>query len=171
MKITRHYAINILFNRLGQMALGNLDENTLEVALTNIEALRKVTDDFEALKKELFKRIYGDVEKMSEEDKTNINNFFAMLGKVKDEDAEAVKAAYPKLYAMREKEVMIIVSLLNKEIEIDLTPMDEKAFVKGIILGNKDAKAHEVSMIFAPMFKTIERDGKADFAELDELMN
>lgn len=170
MKTTRHYAINILFENLGQMALGHLDENTLEVAMTNFEALRKTADDFEALKKELFKRIYGDTEKMTEDEKKRINDFFEMLGKVQGDDTEAVKAAYPDLYALREKEVKVIVSLLNKEIEVDITPMDEKAFVKGVLLGNKAMRANEVRMRFAPMFKAEEREEKADFSELDEMM-
>lgn len=171
MKTTRHYAINTLFAKLGQMALGHLDENTLEVVMTNFEALRKVADDFESLKKELFKRIYGDSEKMTEEEKKRINDFFSMLGKIKGENVETVKVAYPDLYAMREKEVKVIVSLLNKEIEVDITPMNENAFVKGVLKGNKTMNTREVSATFAPMFEVAESEDEADYSELDELLN
>lgn len=169
MKTTRHYAINVLLANLSTLALGNLDEATLEIALTNIEALRKVADDFEALKKELFKRIYGDVDKMSEDERKNLQDFFDMLGKIKDE-TDAIKSAYPSLYAMREKEIKVIVSLLNKEIEVDIEPMERKTFTKGILLGNKDAKAIEIERVFAPMFRTEESEAKADFSELDNLI-
>lgn len=169
MKTTRHYAVNVLFANLGTLALGHLDEKTLESAMTNFEALRKVADDFEALKKELFKRIYGDIEQMADDDKQRINDFFSMLEKAKN-DTEAVKAAYSDLYALREKEVKVIISLLNKEIEIDIDPMDEKAFTKGVLLGNKNAKANDIAMVFRPMFKAENEETNTDFSELDELV-
>lgn len=166
MKLTRHYAINVLFARLEQMALGHMDETTLEALLTNIESLRKVAEDFELLKKELFKRIYGDVEQMTEEQKNDIRGFFEMLENGKADEA---KDAYPDMIAKREKEIKVIVSLLNKEIDVEIASVDEKAFVKGLLLGNKDVKASEARAVFAPLFVTHERE-EADFSELDELI-
>lgn len=169
MKLIRNYAIKV-YETLNTMALGHLDDATLELTLQNLSVLGKAYDDFLALKKELFKRIYGDVEQMSEDDKKNLQDFFDMLGKVKDAETEsAVKAAYPALYEKREKEVKVIVSLLNKEIEVEIEPMDANAFVKGIVKGKKDTKIADIRALFALIFKAEEKKD-ADLSELDELM-
>ena len=169
MKITRGRAIE-MNAVLGNMALGKLEDKTLEKAMTNLESLRKVAAGFEDLKKELFNRLYGNVDKMTEERKQEISAFFEAVNKVKDAEGEkACKAAFPALCELREKEVGIIISLLNKEVEIEIEPMDEKTFVKGILSGNPEAKANEVSAVFVALFEKKEEDA-ADFSELDELM-
>ena len=169
MKLTRNYALEA-YRRLGAMALGHLDDVTLETTLNNFNALRKIADDFEALKKELFKRIYGDVEKMSEDERNDLQKFFDMLGKVQDGETEkAIKAAYPTYYEMRVKELKVLVSLLNKEIDTDVEPMDADLFCKGIVKGQKDIQMAEIRAFFAPIFKDNEPKD-ADLSELDELL-
>lgn len=169
MKITRARAIE-MNAVLGNMALGRLEDKTLEKAMTNLESLRKVSAGFEELKKELFNRLYGDVDKMTEERKQEISAFFEAINNVKDAEGEkACRTAFPALSELREKEVSIIVSLLNREVDVDIEPMEEKTFVKGILSGNPDAKANEVSAVFAPIFKEKEMCD-TDFSELDELM-
>lgn len=170
MKLTRNYALEA-YRRLGAMALGHLDDVTLETTLNNFNALRKIADDFEALKKELFKRIYGDVEQMSEDERNDLQKFFDMLGKVQDGESEkAIKAAYPAYYDMRVKELKVLVSLLNKEVDTDVEPMDADAFCKGIVKGQKDIQMAEIRAFFAPIFKENEKKD-ADLSELDELLN
>ena len=65
MKIYRHRAIT-LANELARIALSEVDAMSLQAAMINYDVLRKVKEDYSALEKELFKRIYGDVEKMNE---------------------------------------------------------------------------------------------------------
>ena len=153
------------------MALGHLDDVTLEITLNNFNALRKVAEDFESLKKELFKRIYGDVEQMSEEEKQNLQSFFDMLGKKGSlyEIEQACKAAYPAYYDMRVKELKVLVSLLNKEVDTDVEPMDADAFCKGVVKGQKDIQMAEIRAFFSPIFKDNEPKD-ADLSELDELL-
>ena len=169
MKTTRNRLMT-MFEVLSQVALGKLDEVTLEKTMTNFEALRKVVDDYHALTKELFKRLYGDVEKMSEEERKNLQVFFDMLAKVKDEEGEkAVKAAYPELAETREKEVKILASLGNKEIEVEIEKVNDVLFTSGLIKGNKGLTVAEVALIFHPLFEDKAKK-ENDFSELDELM-
>ena len=169
MKTTRNTAI-MMFDVLAQMALGQMDEVTLEKTMTNFEALRKVREDFEAVKNELFKRLYGDVEKMTEDEKKTLQDFFGMLAKIKDEDGEkAVRAAYPELAEKREKELKILASLSNKEIEVEIEKVNDVLFTAGLIKGNKKMSVAEIALIFHPLFEEKEKK-EADFSELDELM-
>ena len=71
MKIYRHRAIT-LANELARIALSEVDAMSLQAAMINYDVLRKVKEDYSALEKELFKRIYGDVEKMNEEEKKTL---------------------------------------------------------------------------------------------------
>lgn len=174
MKLTRNQAINI-FTGLGGLALGSLTEDVLEKTMDNLMALRKVADDFEALKKELFKRLYGDIEKMDETEKKKLTDFFGMLSKLehaedKAEMEQAIKTAYPEYYDLRVKEIKMLVSLLNKDVDVELAKVDEKIFVKGILMGNKGAKAHEVRGMYAPLFIAPEK-AETDLSELDELLD
>lgn len=179
MKMTRNAAIG-MFQTLGAMALGNLNDEVLTATMDNFNAFRKVADDFEALKKELHKRIYGDVEKMDEDERKRYTDFMSLLekmGRTKeaekvDELAKLAKDTYADLYAMREKEVKVLVSLLNKEIDVEVTPVDADEFCKGVIRGKKDTPIHEIRAVFSFMFKKEEKneDEKEDFSELDDLL-
>lgn len=170
MKTTRNRVV-MMFDMLSQLALGQMDEITLEKTMTNYEALRKVREDIEAMKKELFKRLYGDVEKMSEDEKKNLQDFFDMLAKVKDEEGEkAVRAAYPALAEAREKEMKILLSLGNKEVEVEVEKVNDVLFTAGIIKGNKKISVADIALVFHPLFEEKE-EKPADFSELDELMN
>ena len=153
-----------MFENLRNLALGHLEDVTLAKTMTNLESLRKVVDDFENLKKELFKRIYGDIESMGENEKENLKDFFSMLS-----NNANVANTYPNLYKLRQKEVSVIVSLLNKDVEVDVEPVDKNLFVAGIIKGNKDAKVVDVVNVFAPLFEP--QDEKiTDVSELDEFI-
>ena len=174
-KITRNHAIG-LFERLGVMTLSKLEDSILVATMNNINALRKVADDFEALKKELFKRLYGDTEKMDDAQRKKLQDFFDMLQKIgnaKGEEAKALetacKVAFPEYYEVRVKELSVLMTLLNKEVEIEIEEVEETAFVKGIVAGNDAIKVQEVHAIFAPLFKAEEKKD-ADFSELDELL-
>ena len=170
MKIYRHKAI-AMADALAGLALSEIDAMTLETTMMNYDALRKVKEDYSALEKELFKRIYGDVEKMNEEEKKTLQEFFDTLNKVRDDKgAEALKTAFPALFEKREKEMQVLQSLLNKELEITIEKVDEKAFVAGVVKGNKRLSMAEVERVFAILFAEKEKQD-ADLSELDELLN
>lgn len=167
--ITRNHAIS-LFQTIGNMSLGNLDEATLESVMANFNAFRKVTEDFDNLKKELSERLYKDV------DKDAHKSFFEVVGKFemernlekKTELLETMKT-YTDLMPIYEKHISVIFSLLNKEVEIEVEEVDADAFVMGVVKGKKDAPIHEIRAVFAPLFKEQKKEA-TDMSELDELL-
>ena len=175
MTITRNSAIR-MFQILGTLPLGNLDDITLEAMLENFDTFRKASESFDAMRNELFKRIYGDVENMSEDDKSRLTDFFELverIAKASKEDAaeleNVAKTTYAELYEKRVKEVKILESLLTKPIELDIIDVDGNAFCKGILRGKKDAAAIELHSLFSFMFKKAEK-AEAEYSELDELL-
>lgn len=173
--ITRDRAV-AMFTALEKMTLGQMDTELLKTTLTNINELRKVSEDFEALKKELFKRIYGDVNGMEEAERKRLQEFFDMLGKIgarKTSESEAMEAAckevFPELYEKRVKEVAIQQSLLLKEIDVELVEVDETDFTAEILKANPKAKAEQVHDIFEPLF-AVSQKKESDYSELDELL-
>lgn len=175
MKTTRKTAVD-MFRTLGVMALGYLDDETLTAVMDNFNAFRRIAEDFEALKVELAKRIYGDMEQKEESERKRFVDFMAIVEKIgnaktaekRDELETLAKETYADLYELRVKEVKVITSLLNKEVEVDITPVDADRFCKGVIKGRKDIPIHEVRTAFSFMFTQEQKED--DFSELDELM-
>ena len=168
-KITRQYAIS-MYQNLGAMALGHMDETTLSAVLDNLDKFRKVQEDFQKLSQELAKRLY---EGKDEEQK---NAFFALVGKMESEkdiekrmEIEKELKEYPEFYELYIKHLNVLSKLLCKEIEMDITEVDKDAFIAGVVKGKKDAPVHEIVAFFAPMFKEEER--QTDLSELDEYFN
>lgn len=169
-KLTRNAAIH-LHRVLGTVTLGNLDQDTLNAVMSNFNALRKVADDFDALKNELSVRLYKDV------DKDLHKEFFEVVAKYeaareiekKDEFWE-IMSGYTDIYPLYEKHIMAIASLLGMEIEIDLEEVETDDFIKGIIKGKKDMSIHEIRRVFAPLFKE-EKKATTDFSILDKILN
>ena len=175
MKITRFVA-NRAFRMLGSMALGYLEEDILEATTMNMLALRKVVNDLEALKKELFVRLYGNPDNMDEEQSKRLADFFDILSKMKgpeqektDELEALARESFPDLYKLRKKELNVITSLLNKEVEVDLVPIDEKKFIKGILKGKQTAQVNDICLLFGFMFIQ-EADEETNLSELDEIL-
>lgn len=170
MKVLRHSAI-IMFRQLGTMALGHLTETTLEATMDNFNAFRKVAEDFDKLKEELHKRLYDGVD----EDKKNA--FFEEVAKMEKEReiekkleyTKMLKDSYSDIWAIYQKNINVIDSLLNKEVDVEITEVDADEFIKGVVRGKKDAPIHEIRAAFKPMFKA-EEEKEADFSELDELL-
>lgn len=174
-KIRRNQAIE-MFARLEQMEIGKFDEATLIATMSNITALRKVKDDFENLKNELFKRLYGDINEMSDEAREELQGFFQALSEMgrasKDEVFELdrdCKEKYPALYDKRVKEMTVIMSLLNKDVDVKIELVDEEAFLKGFVKGNEGATLVEAREVFAPLFVEKEVE-ETDLSELDEFL-
>ena len=168
-KLTRNAAIS-LHGVLGTIALGNLDQNTLDAVMANFNAFRKVVEDFDALKKELNERLYKDVDKKVHDE------YFEIVGKyereenvLKKEELRKVMETYTELYPLYEKHRNAIKSILLREVEINIEEVDADDFIKGIIKGKKDAPIDEIRFIFAPLFKE-EKKEATELSELDEIL-
>lgn len=170
MKIRRHIAV-MMYQQLGTMALGHLDNETLEAVIDNFNAFRKVAEDFDTLKEELHKRLYVNV---ADEKKATFFNLVAKYEAERDMEKreaqwEMMQRNFADLLPIYEKHLSVIVSLANKEVDIELTEVDEDEFIKGVVKGAKDAPVLEIRAAFAPMFKKAEKKND-DFSELDELL-
>ena len=170
-KITRQHAIE-MFRQIGAMALGHLDETTLSVVLDNFEKCRKVQEDYQKLSEELAKRLY---EGKDEEGK---KAFFELVAKFEKEtelekkvEIEGMMKGHAEFYELYKKQIKVLTQLFFKEIDLDLTEVDKDAFIKGIVLGKKDVRVHEIVAFFSPMFKVEEEsEEKQDFSELDDML-
>lgn len=169
MKITRNAAMS-MYEHLGAMSLGYLTEKTLEVVMSNFSALAKVASEMNQLKKELISRIYQDIEESLKK------AFFELISKMEIEKdiakkealAETAKAEYGDVWKLYAKHINVIISLLEKEVEIEIEPVDEQEFMKGVLMGKKDAPIREIKAVFSPMFKT--EPMETDLSELDDLL-
>lgn len=181
--IRREEAMGV-FNALGAMALGHLNEDTLEAVMSNFNECRKVEEEMKKLNEELSNRLYADVEKERKE------AFFSELGKIESlrsrafstkEEAQKIlkdmddiltmlKTNYSDVYELYKKHDAVYRKLLAKEIEVDFNEVDADEFIKGIVRGKKDAPIHEIRAAFSPMFKEEEKV-ETDFSELDDLLN
>lgn len=182
-KITRHSAI-VMYESLGAMALGHMNEDTLDIVMDNFNAFRKVSEDMTKLNEELANRLYAEVDKERKEEFFNLMNEINELRRkpiTSKEDAqkviEAIKekavkidAEYADVNEVYKKHDAVYVKLRNKEIDVDMEEVDENDFIKGVIRGKKDAPAHEIRAIFAPMFKSEEKK-ETDLSELDEILS
>lgn len=170
MKIKRHIAVST-FKILGSMALGYLEDATLEATMDNFNAFRKVVDDFDRLKEELSKRIYANI------DEKKVEDFFKVVGKYEDEKDEKKKAEYKKLmkdsyaeiYLLYEKHITVLTSLANKEVEVEIVKVDKDTFILGIMKGNKNNSSFFIEHVFGFMLKDAEVL-ENNFTELDELL-
>lgn len=159
MKLTRQRAA-VMYDNLGSMALGYLNEDVLEVVINNYNALGKVASDLKTLNEELHKRMY---EGMSEAD---VNGMFRLI--VSGRMAEA-KVKYPELWPIFVKHNRLSEKLSTKEVEVEIEKVDADAFIKGILRGKKDAPIAEIKEVFAPMFE-VRFDNECDLSELDNLI-
>lgn len=170
MKIARNNAIQ-MFQTLGTMALGHLDEATLEATMDNFNAFRKAAEDYDKLREELGKRLYADV---AEERKTA---FMEIVGKYeqekdvekKEEYKKLMQDSYADLYPVYEKQMKVLQSLYAKEIEVEITKVDKTAFVRGVLKARKDLPALLIESAFAFMFAEPEKV-EDDFSELDAIL-
>lgn len=160
-----------MFHTLGTMALGHLDENTLEAVMDNFNAFRKAAEDYDKLREELGKRLYADV---AEERKTA---FMEIVGKYeqekdvekKEEYKKLLQDSYADLYPVYEKHMKVLQSLYAKEVEVEITKVDKTAFVRGVLKARKDLPALLIESAFAFMFAEPEKV-EDDFSELDAIL-
>lgn len=173
MKISRGAAIR-LFHMLGSIPFGCLDDETFEAVFENSNALRDIEEGFNSMKVELFKRIY-EPDGMSKEERDRLDSFFGIIDKIGGASGEelegletTIKEEYGELYVKRVRETTIIKSLLDKQLDINITKVDRDSFCKGIMKCNKEIPIIELNSVFGFMFK--ENEELSNFPELDELL-
>jgi hypothetical protein len=75
------------------------------------------------------------------------------------------------LWELLQKQNKVEASLLNKDVEVELTEIDRKTFIKAVLKGKPDIAMAEFDL-FADMYVAEEKEETAeDFSELDELLN
>lgn len=159
--ITRRHAI-AMFQQLGQMALGHLNDSDIEKAMDNMAGLQNVAEQYSKLSEELHRRLFEGVEASRCEE-------YDRLIKEGDRDAMAiVDSTYADIKALVIKKMNVMNNLEEKEISVELKILDRKAFTKAVL--KAQPKTPQVAFnVLAPMF---DGDAKpdADLSELDELL-
>ena len=152
----------VLYNQMAAMAFGHFSEEILNAVMDNFINLGKEAEQFQRLIAELNKRLFEGVDKKKIEEYNSAT---------KEMSREEVQTAYPEIFPLVQKQKKVIESLRDKMIEVELTLVDKKEFVKGVLLGNPDIKAG-VFNAFSVMFTEDEQEkSRLDMSELDELMN
>lgn len=161
-----------MYEALATLPLGHLSTEDLEKVMDNIVSLSAPYEQYDKLMKELGKRLYDGID---EEEIRKFNNMLSLASKAENiakaaEIHKAIKAEYGELYELFIKQNKVDASLREKEIEVELTEVDRKAFTKAILKGKPDIAIAEFEL-FAPMFIEEEKaEVKDDFSELDELL-
>ena len=149
-----------MYDWLGRMALGYLDEETLDKVIGNYHALGVIAKELRTLNDSLHSRIYAD------QKREDVDALFVHI--IKGNITEA-KSSFPQLWPIFLKHDSLANKLANKEVEVELEMVDADAFIKGAIKGKKDAAIGEILDVLSPMFeKKNEQDVAQD--ELDELL-
>ena len=159
--ITRKHAV-AMFQQLGQMAIGHLNDTDIEAVMDNIAALQTVAGQYNKLAEELHKRLFEGVNEARCEE-------YDRLIKKGGKDAMAIiDTNYADIKALVIKKVNVLANLEAKEISLEIAPVERKAFVKAIL--KAQPKTPQVAFnILDPIFKEEPKE-EVDLTELDELL-
>ena len=141
--------------------------------MDNLMELEKVQNQYTKLMEELGKRLYGEYDKEQLEKFNNELREAQSVENLEEKVAALNKVAevYPELFELLAKQNKVENSLRTKDVEIELTEIDRKPFVKAIMMGNQKA-SYGLFDIFEPMFLAEKKETETeDFSELDELIN
>ena len=155
--ITRRHAI-AMFQQLGQVAIGHLNDADMEAVLDNIASLRTVADQYTKLAEELHRRLFEDV------DEQRCRAFDSI---VREHGIEAVGEEYADIKALVERKVSVMLGLESREVAIELRKVERKAFMMAILKAQPDTPQNAFNVL-APMFE--DNEAETDMAELDELL-
>lgn len=170
--IKRGHAI-VMYESLMTLGMGSLVAEELGKVMDNVMALQPHYEMYQKLMQELGKRLYEGKE---QEELTAFNEKMKNMQRQEDvvkkaEALEAIKAEYPELYPLFIKQLTVDSNLRDKDIKVELTEVDKKAFVAAILASRPKASIAEVEVFFAPLFAEEEKEEvETDFSELDELM-
>lgn len=156
---------------LSKMAFGHFNEDDLEKVMANYAELGKVAESYESLMKELGKRLYEGKE---QDELQKFNDALRDARKLPEVEKravaiEAVKDEYPELFELLVKQMNVEASLRNKDISIEVEPIDRKAFTKAILKAKPDIE-QGIFEFFEPFYVEEKKVVENDFSELDELL-
>lgn len=149
-----------MYNNLSALSFGNLPAELLEKVMLNMDALGEVAERHNKLMQELGKRLNEGI------DEARANEYNAAVEK--GESDEILRAKYPDLVELAQKQARFSESISAKDIEVEVELMDRKEFTKSIIKANPNVK-YGLFALFTPLF-TEEEKKDEDFSELDEIM-
>lgn len=155
--ITRRNAI-AMFQQLGQMAIGHLNDADMEAVMDNIAALRSVAEQYTKLAEELHRRLFGGV------DEERCRAYDSI---VREHGMDAVGEDYADIKALVAKKMSVLAGLESREVSVDIREVDRKSFMMAVLKSQPDTTQIAFNVL-SPMF--IESKTKADMSELDELM-
>ncbi len=166
MKATRKEFIE-KFYIINSMVLTGLEADTLATTVNNLMALEKVNSEMNAMREDLKKRLYKDTEE------GRYKAFEEVLYKYeteKDSDKKfhyenLLKDSYSELWPIYQKQLSVIKTLYDKEVDVDITKVSKDKFIQGILRENK-LPFDAVSRTFSYMFD----ETKTETSELDELL-
>lgn len=170
--IKRGHAI-AMYESLMTLGMGSLVAEELGKVMDNVMALQPHYEMYQKLMQELGKRLYeGKEQDELTAFNEKIQNAQKQDGIAKRVEAlEAVKAEYPELFGLLNKQMTVEANLKDKDIKVEFTEVDKKAFVAAILASRPKASIAEVEVFFAPLFAEEEKEEvETDFSELDELM-
>lgn len=150
----------LMYNNLSALSFGNLPAELLEKVMLNMDALGEVAERHNKLMQELGKRLNEGI------DEARANEYNAAVEK--GESDEILRAKYPDLVELAQKQARFSESISAKDIEVEVELMDRKEFTKSIIKANPNVK-YGLFALFTPLF-TEEEKKDEDFSELDEIM-
>lgn len=162
-----------MYESLMTIGLGNLAVDELGKVMDNIMALQPHHEQYQKLMQELGKRLYEgrEQEELTAFDRKIRNAQMQDTVAKRVEALEAVKAEYPELYDLLTRQMKVEASLKEKDVRVELTEVDKKAFVAAVLQSRPKASIADVETLFTPLFPDDEKEEKeTDFSELDELM-
>lgn len=155
--ITRRNAI-AMFQQLGQMAIGHLNDADMEAVMDNIAALRTVAEQYTKLAEELHRRLFGGV------DEERCRAYDSI---VREHGMDAVGEEYADIKTLVEKKVSVMYGLESREVAVELRKVERKAFMMAVLKA-QPATPQTAFNVLAPMFE--DNEAETDMAELDELL-
>lgn len=155
--LTRRNAI-AMFQQLGQMAIGHLNDADMEAVMDNIAELRTVAEQYTRLAEELHRRLFGGVD----EERCRVYDSI-----VREHGMDAVGEDYADIKALVAKKVSVLAGLESREVSVDIREVDRKSFMMAVLKSQPDTPQIAFNVL-SPMF--VESKTKADMSELDELM-
>lgn len=155
--ITRRHAI-AMFQQLGRMAIGHLNDADMEAVMDNIASLRTVAEQYTRLAEELHKRLFEGVD---DERCRQYDSIF------REQGMDAVGEEYADIKALVEKKVSVLAGLESREVAVDIRQIDRRTFEKAVLKA-QPCTPQVAFNVLSPMF--VESKAEADMSELDELM-
>lgn len=160
-----------LYNGLMAVRLNKMSEDMTDAVLSNTLAASAVNDTFAKVQEELRKRTIEAIDKDRREAYDNLaTKAQALTGTQKAAVQAVMKDSYADIEKARETFMKALNKWLDKDITIDIEPVDRKEFLKAVKEAEQTMTPADTEKL-APMFKGYEAPKvEVDKDELDELL-